>query len=178
MRFIFLRIFLVSEFVFISWVFFYNIKNKLLKQIIRITPFFFTAYSIYNYIKTPAGEFDFKPLAAECLILLIYILYFFYEKIQITTSIPVYQTKIFWIAVAFIIYCSGNFFLFLYSNKAVKNAEFGFQFTIIYSTFAILKNLALCTGLLVKQLPEPKQHPDFLTQATFTDDFGLSDKGV
>lgn len=166
------------EFVFISSIFLFNIKSKFLKLIIRFAPVAFIAYSIYNYIVTPGGIFDYKPLAAECLILLVYILYFFYEKIQTTTSIPIYQTKIFWIAVAFIIYCSGNFFLFLYSNNPIKDDELIFQYTIIYSTFAILKNIALCTGILVHEPSENGKHPDFITQPSFSQNFQFDDKGV
>lgn len=168
-RFIFLRIFLVAEFAFISFILQYNIKNIFFKKVIRIIPFLFTAYSLYNYSNTQQGQFDYKPLAAECLILLIYIIFFFYEKIQIITSVPIYQSKIFWIAVAFIIYCAGNFFLFLYSNNAIKNEEFGFYFTVIYSTCAIFKNIALCVGILIHQPEDGDKNPDLLTQASFLD---------
>lgn len=167
-RLIFLRIFLLIEFTLISFVFYFNIKNRILRHIIRLAPILFAAFSFYDYSISPNDKFSYQPLAAECLILLVYLIYFFYEKIQINTSIPIYQTKIFWIAVAFIIYSSGNFFLFLYSNNPVKDEEYFFQYTIIYSTFAILKNIALCTGILINQPNENNTYPDFITQNTFS----------
>lgn len=167
-RLFFLRIFLLIEFTLISFVFYYNIRNRILKQVIRFTPILFAAFSFYDYSITPGNDFSYQPLAAECLILLVYLIYFFYEKIQINTSVPIYQTKIFWIAVAFIIYSSGNFFLFLYSNNPVKDEEYFFQYTIIYSTFAILKNIALCTGILINQPDENNKYPDFITQNSFS----------
>jgi hypothetical protein len=144
-----------------------------LRQIIRFVPLLFAVYSFYDFIISPADKFSYKPLAGECLILMAYIIYFFYEKIQIVTSTPIYQTKIFWIAVAFIIYCSGNFFLFLYSNNPVKDDEFFFYYTIIYSTFAILKNIALCTGILINQPNESTDRHDFVTQKSFLEASGF-----
>ena len=167
------------EFALISIVFLYNIKNKLLRQVIRIVPVFLTLFSIYDYWISPSDRFSYKPVAAECLILLIYIIYFFYEKIQTITLIPVYQTKIFWIAVAFIIYSSGNFFLFLYANNAIKDDDFNFQYTLVYSTFAILKNIALSVGILIDE-PDSKsnQYPDLITQNSFSDSIGLDEESL
>jgi len=154
-KLIFLRIFLVSEFTLISFVFRYNINSLVVKKIMAIAPFLFFAFSVYDFIISKPGNFSFVPLAVECLILIIYIIYFFFEKIQINTSIPLYTTYIFWFAVAFILYSSGNFFLFLYSN-AFSSAErksivFNNQYTLIYSTFTVLKNVFLCIGILLTQ---------------------------
>jgi hypothetical protein len=169
-RLFFLRIFLVVEFTLVSFVFYYNIGNRFLRQMIRILPILFLIYSVYDYYSSPANKFNYQPLVTECLLLMIYIIYFFYEKIQTSTSVPIYLTKIFWIAVAFIIYSAGNFFLFLYSNNPVKDKEFLTQYTLIYSTFAILKNISLSIGILVNQ-PEPNNdnNPDFITQNSFSD---------
>lgn len=120
----------------------------------RFAPILFFAYSVYDYTITKNTTFSYQPLAVECFVLLVYILYFFYEKIQISTTVPIYQTNIFWIIVAFTVYSAGNFFLFLYSNNASKNQEFIFQFTLIYSTFTILKNVFLCIGLITTQPKE------------------------
>lgn len=164
------------EFIFVSLIFLYNINNRLLKQVIRIAPIFFTIFSVYDYMISPSDKFSYKPLAAECLILLIYIIYFFYERIQVNTSIPIYQTKIFWIAVAFIIYSSGNFFLFLYSINPIKDEDFLFQYTLVYSTFAILKNVSLSVGILINQPDENNHYPDLITQNSFSGSITLEEE--
>ena len=64
---------------------------------------------------------------------------------------PIYQKAIFWISVAFIINFSGNFFLFLYSRTSYKDEIFKNQFTIIYSSVTILKNILLCISVMVKE---------------------------
>ena len=163
-RLIFLRIFLIVEFVSISLVFYYNINKKLIKKIILIVPWFFILFSVYDYVDSTKGQFSYIPLAVECLILVIYIIYFFFEKIQINTPTPIYTTHIFWIAVAFIFYCSGNFFLFLYSNVAIKNEQFQNQYTVIYSTFTILKNILLCLGISLNSSEQIYKQPIFFIQ--------------
>ena len=157
------------EFSSLSLIFYYNIRQKILKKLIVIIIVFFAIFSIYDYIVSDSAKFSYIPLATECLILLVYIIYFFYEKIQINTFIPIYQTNIFWIAVAFTIYCSGNFFLFLYTRNAIKDEQFRFQYALIYCTFTILKNIFLCIGITVKQPKEDNQYQDLINQPDFPD---------
>jgi len=83
------------------------------------------------------------------------------------------MTKVFWIAVAFTIYCSGNFFLFLYSNNPVKDNEYYFQFTLIYSTFTILKNICLSIGIFIKEPVDTHKYPDFITQNSLLDTISI-----
>jgi len=63
---------------------------------------------------------------------------------------PIYHKSIFWICVAFIINFSGNFFLFLFSKYSLNDELFKTQFTIIYSTVTIIKNLLLCLSIVLK----------------------------
>ncbi len=74
---------------------------------------------------------------------------------QETVAEPIYQKAIFWISVAFIINSSGNFFLFLYVqfNHEVNIFKTP-QYTIIYTTVTILKNLLLCISILIKEKKE------------------------
>ncbi len=70
---------------------------------------------------------------------------------QETVIEPIYQKAIFWISVAFIINSSGNFFLFLYSKNSYNDDVFKRQYTIIYTTVTVLKNLLLCISILIKE---------------------------
>ena len=64
---------------------------------------------------------------------------------------PIYSKAIFWISVAFIINFSGNFFVFIYSKTSYNDDSFKRQFTIIYSSVTILKNILLCIGVMIKE---------------------------
>ncbi|MBX2919165.1 MAG: hypothetical protein KF741_07930 [Ferruginibacter sp.] len=95
----------------------------------------------------------FMLISVEHVLLLIFILYYFFETIQNITSEPIYQKAIFWISVAFIINSAGNFFLFLYSKNSFKDDTFKMQYTIIYTTVTILKNIFLCISIPIKESP-------------------------
>ncbi|MBX2934993.1 MAG: hypothetical protein KF825_12180 [Ferruginibacter sp.] len=96
----------------------------------------------------------FIPVSVEHVLLLIFILYYFFETIQNLTTEPVYQKAIFWISVAFIINSAGNFFLFLYSKNSFNDDTFKTQYTIIYSTVTILKNILLCISIPINESPK------------------------
>jgi hypothetical protein len=66
---------------------------------------------------------------------------------------PLFQTFVFWFAVAFIINFAGNFLLFVYSETSNKETDFKNNYTIIYSTVTILKNILLCLAVIIKETP-------------------------
>lgn len=74
-------------------------------------------------------------------------------------EVPIYQKTIFWISLAFIVNFSGNFFLFLFSkNSDTTDVDFRTQYTIIYSTVTIIKNLLLCISIFVKDSPNKESN--------------------
>ena len=76
-------------------------------------------------------------------------MYFFYNKIQNDLNASIYFQPVFWISVGFLIYFSGNFFLFLFSRSMINDPEFRIQYTIIYDSVTIIKNIFICTAIIV-----------------------------
>ena len=66
-----------------------------------------------------------------------------------STKYPVYSSPAFWIAVAFLIFSTGNFFLFLFSKLFVQGLNSKLLYNNIYGFFTILKNILLCTGIVI-----------------------------
>ena len=152
-----LRLFLMLEFLLIC-IFYQSIfKSKKIKIFLIISPVVFILFSIYHFTLSSKTEFDFAPLVTECLFFTVVILYYFYERIMYNFSTPLFQLPSFWISVAFLIYFSGNFFLFLFSKIIENDPGFADQYTLIYSSITIIKNILLCTALIVnKNLVETK----------------------
>ncbi len=98
----------------------------------------------------------FIPLSVEHILLLVFITYFFFEVMQQSIVEPIYQKAIFWISVAFLLNSSGNFFLFLYSKNSYNDELFRKQYTIIYTTVTVLKNVLLCISIIIKEKSENK----------------------
>lgn len=156
-----------------SLFFYYNIKQKNFRKFIISLLAPFVIFSFYDYTISRQSDFSYLPLVVECFIFLIYILFLFYEKVKIYTPLPIYLTRVFWIAVAFAIYCAGNFFLFLYSNNVTKNAEFLYYYTLIYSTFTIFKNVFLSIGIILKQPDMDLNDSSIITDDMIFNDFNI-----
>ena len=151
------RIYLILEFLLICFFYKTIFKSVRIKRILTSLPILFILFCTYNYVKSSKTEFDFAPLVVECLFFTVVILYYFYERIMYNFSTPLFQLPSFWISVAFLIYFSGNFFLFLFSKIIENDPGFADQYTLIYSSITIIKNILLCTALIVnKNLVETK----------------------
>ena len=144
------RVFLLIEFALLSKFYYYHLQYKSKKVIFLFATAGFVVYSIFDYLtaKSPQ-DFSFIPLVLECLFFALVIIYFFYEKIQFNLSTPILHTSEFWVSVAFLLYFAGNFFLFLFSKSMFNNPAFRVQYTIIYSTITIIKDILLSVSILV-----------------------------
>ena len=146
---IFERLFVIAEFALISRFFILNIIEDNLKKIINFLIVLIMIFSIYDYITSFNQDFTYYPLVLECLLFPIVIILFFYEKMKYSTKYPIYLSPAFWIAVAFLIFSTGNFFLFLFSKMLLQNSENKKLYNDIYGFFTILKNILLCVAVIV-----------------------------
>lgn len=145
------RLYIAIEYSLLAYFFSLYIKNRYVKNTLLFSQVPFFLFCIYDFIIEKVPELPFVPASVENMILLCFIIYYFFEVMQETVIEPIYQKAIFWISVAFIINSSGNFFLFLYSENSYKDDVFKRQYTIIYTTVTVLKNLLLCISILIKE---------------------------
>lgn len=154
------------------------LKNTKSKQFIVLSICLYLIYWIYNFYTSKFSEFDFMPLVVECLFFTLLIVYYFYDVMQRNATIPLYQLPGFWISVAFLIYFSGNFFLFLYSKSMMNQPGFNNQYTIIYSSITILKNILLCIGLIVNKNLAATPKPSIVPRDLNLDSFQPFNKSI
>lgn len=145
------RVSLAIEFILLSLFYYQCITSKLKKYFFPLAIISFLILSYWDFTTSKPGEFNFILLVTECLFFLIIIVYFFYEKLKYNFSVPIYYSPEFWVSVAFLIYFSGNFFLFLFSRPMFNDANFKIHYTLIYSTVTIIKNIFLCTAIVVNK---------------------------
>ena len=75
-----------------------------------------------------------------------------------------FNTFIFWFAVALLINFSGNFLLYVYSETSDKEPNFKTNYAIVYSTVTIIKDILLCLAVTMKEdgINKSNQGNDFL----------------
>ena len=155
------RTYVIIEFTLLTYLFHLYIKNRLIQKFIKYSPVVFLLFCIFEFSSEKNPGIPFLPISVAHITLLCIIVYYLFEVMQETVLEPIYQKAIFWISVAFIINSAGNFFLFLYSkNSFNEDPNFKRQYTIIYTTVTVIKNLLLCISILTKETP--KNEPDNL----------------
>lgn len=145
------RVYNIVEYSLLAYFFSLYIKNKSVRKILFYSPIPYFTFCLVDFLNSKEATIAFLPLIFEYLVLLIFIIYFFFEVMQENVVEPIYSKAIFWISVAFIVNFSGNFFLFIYSKNSYADEAFKRQFTIIYSTVTILKNILLSIGVSIKE---------------------------
>ncbi|MES2894334.1 MAG: hypothetical protein V4725_20110 [Bacteroidota bacterium] len=163
------RLFIVGEFWTISLFFAANIVSHFAKKLIRAGIFLFTLFSLYDYFSSePSPSY---PLVLECTFFSAIIIYFFYERMKYSTKFPIYLAPSFWIGVGFLIFSTGNFFVFLFSKLLLQDQENRNLFNHIYGFFTILKNVLLCIAVVVAKNFMPPEAPSKTYPALEFDSF-------
>lgn len=156
------------EFILISWLFSNILKSKKIKRILLASVFIFEIFSVYNYITSAKNLFDFSPLVIESFFFTTIILYFFYNTMRYNFKTPLYALPNFWISFGFLIYFSGNFFLFLFSKIIEPSETFRQQYIIIYFVMSLTKNILLCTAIFAnKNLHDKKKDTSIISNLEF-----------
>ena len=152
--FLAVRVYNVIEYTLLAYFFSLYIVNKTAKNVLFGSIFIYFIFCLYSFIKTAVPEMPSITFTVEYIFLLCFIIYFFFEVMQESVVEPIYQRAIFWISVAFIINSAGNFFLFIYQKNSYNDEIFQRQYTTIYTTVTVIKNLLLCISILIKETPK------------------------
>lgn len=145
------RFFLIVEFILLSEFFACYLRLKAKHLIKVVSCFLFVIFSFIDYYTTKSPiEFSFMPLVVECLFFVLVIVYFFYEKLQYSVATPILHTAEFWISVAFLLFFSGNFFLFLFSKSSLNDPGFREQYVVIYGSVTIIKDVLLSVAIVIR----------------------------
>ena len=144
------------------------IKNKLVKYL----PLLFILFSIFNIVDyfLLRNDATFNSIASgvESILIIIFCLYYFYEQLREANTLLIYTTHHFWIIIGFLIFFSGTFFLYLYSENFLKVKVFRDQYVIINSVFYLLKNILFSIAMLMKPQP-PESQVDFPDENIISD---------
>ena len=143
-------LFLVTLYVAFEYailVFFFSLlfQNKSFKKIILFSIIPFWAYCIFNFFVSAHNTFNNYPALVEFSVFIIILLYYFYEKMNIVSNIPLFRSVSFWLTVGLFIYFTGNLFFLLFlfstSDKEILNQMF-----LIYSGVTITKNIIIASA--------------------------------
>lgn len=176
--FINIRIYTIVEYTILSLFFCTLLKNRIVKKILLFCIAPFIIYSVYNYFNTDKNAFSNNPFLVEFLAFIVILAYYFYEKMKIVTSYPLYQSISFWLCVGFFIYFTGNFFFLLFSTSG-KDPAFVRQMRILYAVVNISKDIILCLAWLAHE-PTEEENAELLIpdDVHLDDEFNFTNKFI
>lgn len=135
--------------------FFYQVFRTKYKSLILFSGATALIFLFFISFLKPIETLPFLPLVLEEIFFLLVILYFFYEKIKYITETPLYTIPNFWVALGFLTYFSGTFFLYLISISVEnKDAEYRQQYNFVVACFSVLKNALFCVAIYTNKIKE------------------------
>src|ERR1035437_3144715 len=166
-------IFDVVEFCFFSWFFYLIIKNTKVKRLIVPVVILFCIFSISLYIFLPEST-SFSSIIAgvESILIISMCIYYFFDQLKESNNLLIYASINFWIIISFLIYLSGTFFLYIYSDSMINNKAFIKQYIIINSSFIILKGILLGIAMLMK--PDKNNNQTIFPEDRLTADWNTN----
>jgi hypothetical protein len=153
--FIVLRLFNILEYSIIALFIHYVLKAPLFKKIVLYSIPLFILYGIVDYFANDRFQFNNHTNIVSALLLIVFIVYFFYEKMNTVVLYPLYQSIYFWICVGLFLYFTGSFFFFIFSTSDVDKI----LMKSIYALVVITKNILLCISLFSSENAEKDESP-------------------
>ena len=167
-----LRTYIAIEYATLAVFFYQLIKAKVVKGFLIPSIFVFWSYCIYDFFNSSTLVFNNFPALLEFSIFILLIIFYFYEKMNVISSVPLYKTISFWLCVGLFIFFTGNL-SFLIFIRYTKDHALIDQMQLIYSFVTITKNIILAgawfaheklqTEADIIQLPENMKLDDDFT---------------
>ena len=166
-------IFDVVEFCLFSWFFYLIINNTKIKRLVIPLIVLFCIFSISLYIFLP-GNNSFSSIIAgvESVLIISMCIYYFFDQLKDSNTLLIYASINFWIIISFLIYLSGTFFLYIYSDSRMNDKTFVKNYIIINSSFIILKGILLGIAMLMK--PNKKNNQNIFPEDSLNADWNTN----
>lgn len=157
------KVFLYSSFTFFEYLLFaaclFNIiKNRGFRKFIIVASVLFSSFLIFYNLTVKLVAIDSIPIGIETILILIFSFYYFYEQMQDTTNLFIYNKPSFWVILGMVLYLAGSFFIYIYSSQLKVQSEVD-KYWIFTNIFSILKNIFFTIAIIVNANQSVKKTP-------------------
>jgi len=141
-----LSLFTLLEYVAFAFVLYLFIDNLIARRVILILSGAFLLFCNIHVFSISSYGFDSLPASIESILLVSFSIYVLYEQMNKPHIIFIYYEPSFWVTVAFILFFSGTFFLFILANNLSREERD--QSWTINLCLNILKNVLFIIAFL------------------------------
>ena len=114
----------------------------------------FFLFLILYHLNTDYQPVDSVPIGIECILILIFSFYYFYEELNNPEVLFIYNDYRFWITTGIMIYLSGSFFIYIFANQLEKDLrDLYWSFTFLFQG---IMNILFSIGILMVSLKSKK----------------------
>ena len=167
-----LRCYIAIEYSIFTYFFYLLIIPKFLKNLLIFSVTLFLGFCIFDYFESNSAVFNNYPALVEFSIFILIIIYYFFQKMNVVSGVPLLSTISFWFCVGLFIYFTGNLSFLIFIRYTKDHALIN-QMQLIYSCVTIAKNIILAaawfaheklqTDADIIQLPENMKLDDDFT---------------
>lgn len=137
------------EFLFTAFYIRLAIVQTFLKKIINISVFFYFITCLLFIILQITAQNDFITKGVTYSLILFYCLLYLFDQIKAPQTIFIYTQSTFWGIVAFLLFASGTFFVFIYFQFAKGMKQFLDQYVYIHAIFFLVRNILFSISIVV-----------------------------
>ncbi|RPD48970.1 hypothetical protein [Paracnuella aquatica] len=152
----------LQEYLLFALFLYYSIKTKNAKKAILVLSLLFIAFLAVYTFTAKFVRIDSIPIGVETILILIFSFYYLYEEMNNTSVLFLYNKYQFWVVIAFMIYLSGCFFMYIFANQLPQQMVNEYWFII--DIFLILKNVLFSIAILVFALSRNEKTPPRIHQ--------------
>ena len=146
--------FTIIEYSIFTTFIFLQISSKVVKWFIGIISIGFYGFAIYNITRGQSSNFDSLSASVECVLVILFCIFFFAEEIKNPEVSFIYSSKVFWVTTAVLLYLAATLFLFI-SAPYFTEEQMDSYWSINFIS-NILKNILLSIAFI---LPKHKSPP-------------------
>lgn len=155
--------FTIVEYFLFAAIIYTRIKSKKFrKYIVVLSILFFAFCAAYNLFYKVKG-IDSIPIGLETILLLSFSFYYLFEQMNDTSTLFIYGKYTFWIILGILLYLSGSFFIYLFSNQLLQ--EHRDQEVAMYwmftNIFSFLKNVLFTVAIVINGKPSPTKNTSY-----------------
>lgn len=142
-----LNAFIFVQFLLISCIYYFLLKNK---KLVYVNTIIFILFSIFNVIFIqPIQVFQGWPLSVESILILMYSINYYNQALKINPPIDLLRHYPFWINTAIFFYFSFDLFLFAMSNYILEVLPNDIKMTVwgFHNLNNIIKNILFAVSI-------------------------------
>jgi high-affinity Fe2+/Pb2+ permease len=114
----------------------------------------FISVCIYDLKTNDKNDLDSLSIGTSSVIILFYLIYYLFEKLNQNEEFFIYSKIDFWIVAGLVMYSSGTFFTLVSSQNKFTEDQYRTTYNFIMSSFALFRNALFLVGFIL--LPKKK----------------------